>query len=133
MNANINEDELKLLAYLHERAEGYDENFRFEPEPVGSELSIDDRELRKIASYLVSHGLVGMEASRFDNGDVLLHGLWLTGAGEDYVRELEAQPSVSKKITVAVVKEMGNALRTVAVAVLTQWVNSISPQFPPSM
>ena len=125
MKANINEDELRLLAYLHERAEGYDENFQLDPAIVGKELVLDAPQLAKAASYLASHGLVGMETadtSTFSGRSFLFNGLWLTGTGEDYMRELEDQPGVGKKITVAVVREMGSTLRTIAVGVLTELV-----------
>ncbi|MGA2440098.1 MAG: hypothetical protein ABSH08_04010 [Tepidisphaeraceae bacterium] len=119
MKANINENELRLLAYLHEHAAGFTDDFQIDPDNVRVELEVTDEQLAKDASYLASHGLAGMTAAVSRDGYEALSSLWLMGTGEDYMRELEAQPGVAKKLTVAAVKEMGNALRSVAVQVLS--------------
>jgi hypothetical protein len=124
MNANINEDELRVLAFLHETVAGYDENFELDPKAVGKSLALDEQQLAKTASYLASHGLVGMataDTSTFNGHAFLFTALWLTGKGEDYMRELEAQPGIGKRITVALVRETWNTLRPVAVGLLTAY------------
>lgn len=127
MKANINEDELKLLAYLHEQAAGCGKGFQLIPSEVAGQLGFDDQQMKKVASYLSDHRLAGITGTSFENSkgqDFYLEGIYLTGLGEDYMRELENQPGVGKKITVAAVKEMGSALRTIAVGVLTELVKS---------
>jgi hypothetical protein len=119
MKANINEDELRQLAYLHEHATGYTDDFQIDPDNVRVELVVTDEQLAKHASYLAAHGLAGVSVVTTRDGYEGLSSLWLTGDGEDYMRELESQPGVGKKVTVAVVKEMGNALRTIAVQILS--------------
>ena len=105
MKANINEDEMKLLVYLHENAKGYDQPFKLEPEKVMSDLGIDYPQLQKDVSYLRGHGLVDIEQLQNDADMFAIFGLWITAFGEDFMRELENQPSLPRKITVAILKE----------------------------
>jgi hypothetical protein len=119
MKANINEDELKLLACLRENARGYSDDFQFDPALVQSELNVPEEELVKNASYLASHGLIGLQVAVTRDGCEGIGSLWLTGTGEDYMRELDAAPGIARKVTVAVVAEMGKTLRDIAVAVLS--------------
>jgi len=123
MNANINEDELSLLAYLHEHAGGYGEHCRIEPKKIMAAMNFDDPAFVKHLSYLEEHGLAGyktMDVSTMKTGPKhRIVGVWLTGDGENFMRELEAQPGIATKITVAVIKEIGKAGRDIAIGVLT--------------
>src|ERR1035437_2075486 len=105
VNSNISEEELKLLAYLHENAMGYDQRFQLAPKKIMQDLGINYSQLRKDSSYLASHGLIGVvthDTSGFGDpvgGSFILSGLFLQVNGEDYMRELEKAPGVSKKVT----------------------------------
>jgi hypothetical protein len=135
MNAHIDEGELKLLAFLHEHAEGYTEHFALDPADVEKELDVSIDRLKKDASYLAGHGLAGittLDTSTYGSGrSALLVGLWLTSAGEDYVRALERDEKVGRRLTAKVVAElwgMGKGiLASVAAAVLGDFLRGRHP------
>jgi len=109
MPAKINEDELQILAWLHEHATGYGQRHQFLLSDVGQGVGIDKDLLPKPLSYLEEHGLVGVHAidvSTQVGDEYVLEGVWLTGIGEDYMRELEAQPGIARKLTVGAVREL---------------------------
>jgi hypothetical protein len=126
MTANISDDELGLLAYLHENVMGYGEPFGIAPNRICSALNVTGEQLFRDTSYLAQHGLVGMKVlntSGFGDGPAGSHSLrlvFLNASGEDYMRELERRPGMPKRITVAVLKEAGNALKDMAIKVLTE-------------
>ena len=138
MNANINENELKLLAYLHEDATGYDVEHQIPSEHIMQGLGMEDleisgRELRKWASYLEAHGLVGMvkdhEVTFETEGETPIAAVWITGSGENFMRELEErlkaekkEPGPAKTITAKVVQEGWVVLKGIAVNVLSEFV-----------
>jgi hypothetical protein len=125
MKANINEDELKLLAYLHEHAEGFGESFQINTKAAAETLGFDDQSFRKHWSYLEEHGLVGTSRIRErSTGVVVIATRYLTGLGEDYMRELENQPGIAKKITVKVVTEGWATIQSVAASVLGEVVKT---------
>ena len=128
MNANISTDELRLLAYLHEHATGYTEQFRFEPQEVCTALEITEEQIKKDTSYLASHGLAGMQVVDFGTRRsphaFELNSIWLTGDGENYMREIEVQvekeePGMFKKIGVKAVEVGEKIVMAIAVKVLT--------------
>lgn len=132
MNANISTDELKLLAYLHENANGYTEHFRFEPQDVCAALGINDEQVKKDTSYLVSHGLAGMQVVDFGTRGsphaFELNSIWLTGDGENYMRAVEAEvekekPGMFKKIGVKAVEVGEKIVMAMAVKVLTDKIS----------
>jgi hypothetical protein len=51
-----------------------------------------------------------------------LWSIWLTSTGEDYMRELESQPGAAKRITVAVVKESWEEMKSFAAQVLAELI-----------
>ncbi|HEX5243545.1 MAG TPA: hypothetical protein VFW23_09825 [Tepidisphaeraceae bacterium] len=127
MKANISQDELGLMAYLHEKARGFSQGFALDPTEVANALDIPFTQLQKDSSYLAGKGLVGLneaDASSSDGPASILFGLWLTSDGEDFMRELEAAPGVATRITVAVVKETWSGMREIAVGVLTEYLRS---------
>ena len=107
MDIKINEDELKLLAYLHEHATGFTQESEVEPGKITAALGIELEQFNKDASFLASFGFVGKNATNVTSyqgpTEILWNGIWLTAAGENYMRHLEAAPGVMQKITVAVV------------------------------
>jgi hypothetical protein len=100
----LNETELKVLAFLHERATGYD---RFhcvhakDQNGLAKEIGCDNAAFAKAVSYLGSWNMVGdldrhardpATKEKFRRmGGGAIHSLWLTGDGEAYMRALEAQ------------------------------------------
>jgi hypothetical protein len=125
MKANITEDELKMLAYLHEHAGGCGERHSMGGAQLCRELGLADKQLSGNLSYLEGHDLAGArvtDASSFNGQFFIINSIWLTSNGEDYMRELENQPGVPKKVTLAVVKQMGTAFRDIAIGVLTNWL-----------
>lgn len=124
MKANINEDELQLLAFLHETVTGFGPSFAIAVRTVELGLGIDSEQLKRNASYLMEHGLAGVQGVgnlQITTGRRFFTAteIWLTGTGEDYMRELECQPGIAKKVTVAAVKEGWSVIRDIAVRVLS--------------
>lgn len=119
MIAHINEDELKLLTYLHEHAKGYGERFGLSDKAAMGAIGMDEPAFKKAYSYLQEHGLAG---HRIDTaGTVWIDcGTYITGLGEDYMRELEKAPSIARKLTVGALKQLGNVVQDVAVKALTE-------------
>jgi hypothetical protein len=124
MTANINENELKLLAYLHEHARGYGKDFKVDIGEATKAAGFDLLQFGRHASYLAEHGLVGisvMDVERFSEDDIIYEGLWLTGQGEDFMRELESQPGVPKKLTVSAISEGWGAIKSIAASLLAEY------------
>lgn len=136
MNSNINEAELKLLAYLHEQARGYTEDFMLRTAEIIPAIGIGEDQLKKDLSYLKAHGLAGMKvvnttAINSKQTSFLLVGLWLTGEGEDYMRELEnrladaeKEAGAPRKITLVVVQEGWAILKGIAINLLSEMAKS---------
>jgi hypothetical protein len=97
MDINISADELTLLAYLHEHATGYtpaDILTRKPMQDMLTSLNLSLPEFRKQVTFLASFGLVGVSEIVFTNtmgGGAEINGVGITGAGENYIRELEAE------------------------------------------
>src|SRR5690349_9525271 len=115
MNAHINEDELRVLTYLHENAEGFGNRHRIDAHKMMVDLGLDLKGLWKSGSFLEELGLVGIvghDISRMDDPErrkcYTLEFFYLTGLGESYCRELEAQPGMPKQLTIATLKGLGN-------------------------
>jgi len=126
---HLDEKELELLAHLHETVEGYDHHFKVDPKGVMAALSVDEKQLRKSASYLEAFGLVGttkIDVTTFQSAEFLFAGIYLTGLGEDFMRALEKKPGVPKKITLGVMKELWTvgkgAISSVAGQTLAEFV-----------
>ena len=125
MSSHLGETQLALLAYLREHSGGYAQRIGLDPKPVAKGLRIDHGELVMEASALVRHGLVGVRGFRPDAGHPAsepVPAIWLTGRGEDYLRRLEADPGVRRRVTVTSVKEMGRVLGLIAAKVLKDFV-----------
>ena len=108
MDYHINESEIKLLAFLHEHAEGYGDDFTLDPDAVMKGLDMDARTFQLAASYLQELGLAGLRATRVDDNSgsqVFIFGVCLTGAGENFMRNLERTPGIAERVTVAVVSQ----------------------------
>jgi hypothetical protein len=129
MTAHISESELKLLVYLHENVGGYGKNHHVPPPQICRDLGIDLAVLTKDGSYLEEHGLAGIEVVSHKNPLGLIDKLsvdavYLTGLGEDYVRALENQPSIGRKLSVKVLGELGKVVTQVAREILTELVHA---------
>lgn len=129
MKSNINEQELTLLTYLHEQAQGFGKEFQQPADAIMAALNLTADQLRKAGSYLQEHGLAGVVVTpvvTFDQeGQVEVESLWLTGLGEDYLRELEAAPGVGSKLTVAAISEMWGMGKGVIVAAAAKILSEI--------
>lgn len=127
MKPNISKDEFRIMAYLHENAKGFSEDFPFKPEDVAPALGIKIDQLQKHVSYLTGHGLIGTFQPQFLHyGDNRSDWeLYLTSSGEDFMRELDemlvqqleaapdAEPGTVQKITLKVagfVYDLGKAV-----------------------
>jgi hypothetical protein len=129
MTAPISESELKLLVYLHEHVGGYGENHHVAPAQVCRDLEIDEAALKKDGSYLEEHGLAGIEVVPHKNtlgliDKLSVNAVYLTGLGEDYVRNLENKPSIGRTLTVKGLGELGKVVIDVAREVLTELVKA---------
>ncbi|HEV2296865.1 MAG TPA: hypothetical protein VGR35_23700 [Tepidisphaeraceae bacterium] len=129
MNYHINEDEMKLLAHLHEHAPGYGSDYPFDPSEVQNALRLDDRGFHRAASYLEQLGLVGIKselAESFEDSQLFLFGIWLTGMGANFMRTLENAPGVRRKVTAAVVSKVWPAGDDAIVEVASQQVTDLA-------
>lgn len=125
MGNNISKDELAILAYLHEHAEGYTQEFQMTPGEVAQAMRIDLPKFQKDASYLAAHGLVGMQAmdASSDEGRLFLFvGIWLTGDGENFMRELENQPGIAQRITTKTASAIYDTAKAVIVKALGDYL-----------
>ena len=115
MQSNINERELKVLAYMHEAATGYGLPFMFDLGAMNDALKLSEAELAKALSYLAEHRLVSVDwsAPRTFRRDVQIRPavVSLSGLGEDYMREVERRLAE---------KTAGNAFKTVGLKVVTE-------------
>lgn len=123
---NISKEELAILAYLHEHARGFTEAFPFVPAEVAAAMDRAVDQFLKDASYLEAHGLVGMnviDASSSDGPSFIHMDMWLTGDGENFVRELEQQPGIARRITTKTVGAIYDAGREIVVRVLGDFLS----------
>lgn len=130
MIAHINEDELKLLTYLHEHAGGYGEKFGLSDKSAMGTIGLDEPAFKKALSYLEEHGLAG---HRIDTAGLvwLDYDTYITGLGEDYMRELENAPGIARKLTLRALKQLGNVVLDVAVKVLTEHLKAMAKAHAP--
>jgi hypothetical protein len=134
MDIHIDENELRLLTFLHENRKGYGPTLPFYVYPQLLEAAgLSEPDFSLAISYLVEHCLAGMNAESLidENGspDARLNDIWITGLGEDYMRALENQPGIGRKITVAVLKEAKGLIMGTASAALGDFVKRfIAPQ-----
>jgi hypothetical protein len=108
MTATIEEGGLKLLACLSEHAGQVGQRFWLDPKPVVRSLGISQEEFALASGYLVEHGFAGKRmfsvgADTAPVASVRCCAIWLTGSGENHLRELQASPGVGGKLTVGVV------------------------------
>lgn len=125
MEAKINDDELRLLVWLHENARGFGQGMGFYWPSVVQRIEIEESSLRHAATYLQGHGLVGMsvqDMSAFgdDAPEVHIGELWLTSFGENYIRNIEAAPGVAQKLTLSALAKIGGGVKVVATTILTE-------------
>ena len=138
---NIQKGELELLAYLHEHVEGYGEHDRLRAEEVIKAMGVTAADFRKAATFLREFGLVGIvekpHRSTSSQG-VMMGGIWLTGQGENFMRQLEAdlagklatapdaEPGTATKITTKVAGWLYDVSKDVIADVLATYVNRVT-------
>ena len=66
MSTHIGESELRLLAYLHERAAGRGERIALNPRPIARSLRIGSDQFARVSSALAAHDLVGCQDIAWD-------------------------------------------------------------------
>jgi len=123
--STINADELSLLAYMHEHAEGYTAEFPIDIDATMQTLGVDQKHFIKDLSYLVDQQFAGWNAidtSTYEGRSFEMESFWLTSRGENYIRDVESQPGFAKKITVGVVKEGWGLLKGIAADVLKNYM-----------
>lgn len=138
MNVNITTDELRLLAYFHEHATGFNDSHRWShqqiPEIIAA-IGTTEADFRKSLSYLKSFGLLGakyINADTMNSSGAIIAGIWLTAEGENYMRQLEAelekkQPGKFKKIGAKAVDLLEGTGMAVAIKVLTDFLEGRIP------
>lgn len=122
---NISKDELRLLAHLHEHAVGYGEGFNFDSRVLLQALEMDESGFTKTVTYLSAFELVGARISRAGDGAAtqsLIRWVWLTGHGENFMRELENQPGIGTKITSKTASFLYDTAKGVIVKVLGEFL-----------
>ena len=130
MQHNISKDEMRLLAYLHENATGYDKRHELNAEVAADALGFSGDDLRKHASYLAGLGLIDVRRFTMLMGTPTYYvkGIWLTIKGENLMRELENEPSIAKEITAKTAGAIYDAGREVIVKIvgdfLSRWVTA---------
>src|SRR5689334_20039656 len=87
MEAMLKEEELRLLAYLHENATGYTRLQYFRPHLVREAIESDDDQMTKMLTYLDGFGFVEIDSWIGGEQVVFFH---LTSVGEAYIRKVEA-------------------------------------------
>ncbi len=98
----INEGELELLYALRELCPGYNEPGSIMPGAVIDKIDIDMEEMKKRSSLLQGFGLVYIrwnDLSTFGDMKFGMSHLALSTAGESYLRAIDAQPKVAKRVT----------------------------------
>jgi len=111
---NIDKGELRLLGYLHANASGYGPGYNFGSKAVMEALNIDDLKFDRQATFLESFNLIGIESvvaepSTPDEPSRIIMSIYLTGHGEDYMRAIEKEPSVGRKLTDRIISELWDA------------------------
>ena len=92
MTYNIRREEFLVLSYLHEHAEGYDPDFSFDLNQVAEGTGLTVAQTRKAGSYLSSLVLAVLTdpaVVTYGNEDTKV--IFLTGQGEEFMRQLEDQ------------------------------------------
>lgn len=128
MEAKITAEELTVLAWFHENAVGYGPKFAEFHETLESGTDIKHPALMRAVTYLDGWGLVGcVVADRGYSGErpeCMLTSVWFTSAGENYMRILDAQPGIAKRVTVAVLRSAGDAILKVAGIALAEVIKA---------
>lgn len=122
MNTHISKDEFTLLAWLHENAEGYSDEFSYTEDELANHLGWERLTLRKAISYLDGLELLGAESISTYGNPIRFVRVWLTADGENFMRELEAQPGIAKTITTKTVGWVWETGQQIVIGVLTAYL-----------
>jgi len=110
MDAHINDDEKDLLRFLHENVKGCGLTFPLHVRTIELGTGRDGDSIRRTASYLEPKGMVGTIAEQYASSTGMLLTItqvYLTGAGEEYVRNLD-RGGIGRKV-----KRVDDALSSV--------------------
>src|SRR3954471_14919350 len=126
MSTHIGDTELRLLASLHERSDGSGQRIGLDPRAVVKSLRLGAAQFASGSSALAGYDLAGVRRFRSDSRDHHVAvgpfaAIWLTGRGEDYLRRLEADPRVGRRVTLDMATRMAGALTAIATAVLVEF------------
>jgi hypothetical protein len=125
MEAMLNEEELRLLAHLHETATGYHRLLHFRPHKVGEAIGCDEDQMKKMLTYLEGWGFV--EIGDWVGGHSILF-FHFTAIGEAYMRKVDAELvekgllERGKKMGVGLVKTGGKVVLGVVQKALEEYV-----------
>lgn len=134
--AYINEDEIEALLAVRDAVKGFGPSFRVKRDELLVSLGGEDDALKQHLSYLVQHGLIGtneesipfkiktrhkgIESERTLGRTPPFSTVYLTGTGIDFIRAMEAQPNVPKRLTVATAKAAANIVVAAGRIALTE-------------
>lgn len=125
METRITDDEAAQLAYLHENAAGFAPRYCYTVDHLARETGLDEARVVRAVTYLEQWGLVGFNSDWAADADVI-GGVYLTGLGEAYMREVESrlqeQGTIArgKRFGLAALRGVTAAAVTVATGVLTE-------------
>jgi hypothetical protein len=137
MKIQISRNEMRILGYLHEHAKGFDDRFMFQPNALIASLGITSEDLSRDTSFLAEHNLVKLQVRRVISiaSGFQIHGLNLTGEGENMMRNLEAEmedqllkspdhkPGLGAKLTVKTAEFLWDSAKGVVIMKVTQWLS----------
>jgi hypothetical protein len=115
MDVRFKQDEIALLAYLHEHSARYDRMANFHNEKLAHDLGCDANRIDQMASFLAGFGLMGPSA--------IPDAYHLTPLGENYMRHLEeaVEKEVHKKtLTYTSYKGLGEAAKDLIINTAAQ-------------
>jgi hypothetical protein len=87
MDIRLTKQELEILAYMHEHAEGFGALDAVPDESICAALGCSKAELRKSQTYLAYWGLVALAETNVADQSAC----YLTGAGENLMRHFEEE------------------------------------------
>lgn len=125
----INAEELELLYALRELCPAFNQMGAIFGNPICERLQIDGSELLRRASFLHGYQLVWLDlvdVSTSDGPSWDFNSIALSTYGESYLRAIDAQPSIGKRVTLSVFGGLRATLveagRAVLSALVTQGV-----------
>ena len=119
MSVEFHLDELSLMAYMRERAKGYDDKSSIDSAMVAKDLDWNRDRIQKAQTYLASWSLIAKGRVRTDHWV----SYYLTADGENFMRKVEREPQVQEKLggtqvlTWSALKALGGTAKDVCVRI----------------